>query len=72
MPHPAGASELGDACLDFVRRVCPKFHDSKISSDSGLLLFRELEDALGLHALAGDHLNDARTAHLPSKRATQR
>jgi len=72
MAHPAGASELSDGRLDFDRRVRQEFHGLKVSSDSGLLLFRELDDALGLQALAGDHLNDARTDHLPSKRATQR
>jgi len=61
MAHPTGASELSDDRLGFDRRVRLEFLGSKISSDGGLLLFRELDDVLGLHALAGEHLSDTRT-----------
>lgn len=37
---------------------CPK-----ISSDGGLLLFRELDEVLGLHDLAGGVLHGTRTGH---------
>ena len=63
MTHPAGAREMDVDRLGFDRRVRLEFHGSKISSDGGLLLFRELDDVLGLHALAGKHLNDIRTGH---------
>ena len=63
MAHPTGARELGDDRLGFDRRVRLEFHGSKISSDGGLLLFRELDDVLGLHDLAGEHLSDTRTGH---------
>jgi hypothetical protein len=63
MGHPEGAGETGDVRLGFDRRVRLEFHGSKISSDAGLLLFRELDDVLGLHDLAGGVLRDTRTGH---------
>ncbi len=63
MDHPEGAGKTDDARLGFDRRVRLEFHGSKISSDGGLLLFRELDDVLGLHDLAGGILRDTRTGH---------
>ena len=63
MDHPKGASETGGARLSFDRRVRLEFHGSKISSDGGLLLFRELDEVLGLHDIAGGLLRDTRTGH---------
>lgn len=47
----------------FGRRARPEFHGSKMSADGGLLLFRELDDALGLHELMGENLVDTRAGH---------
>ncbi|MDU9004495.1 transposase [Sedimentitalea todarodis] len=63
MDHPKGASETGDARLGFDRRVRLDSHGSKISSDGGLLLSRELDEVLGLHDIAGGFLRDTRTGH---------
>jgi hypothetical protein len=63
MDHPEGEGEMGSVRLGFDRRVRLEFHGSKISSDGGLLLFRKLDDALGLHDIAGRSLRDTRTGH---------
>jgi len=63
MDHPEGAGKTGDVRLSFDRRVRLEFHGSKISSDVGLLLFRELDEVLGLHNIADGLLRDTRTGH---------
>ena len=61
MDHPEGAHETGDGRLGFDRRVRMQFLGAQISSDGGLLVMRELDDALGLSDLATAALRDSRT-----------
>jgi hypothetical protein len=60
MDHPEGAGLQGADRVDFDPRVRLEFRGAQLSSDGGLLVMRELNDALGLSDLASAALCDIR------------
>jgi len=57
---------MDEACkdalrLDFDRRLKLEFHRTKITSDPGLLAYREFDEALGLTSTIDVKLRDIRT-----------
>src|SRR6202521_1238308 len=61
MADPTGEADRGALRLDFDRRLMLQFRGSAITSDGGLLAYRELDDALSLPDTGADALADART-----------
>jgi Transposase DDE domain group 1 len=61
MDGAAGEADGAALRVAFDHRLKLEFHGSKVTSDAGLLPFRDLDDALGLTDLAGEVLADTRT-----------
>src|SRR5260370_20448596 len=56
-----GDSQNDPLRLDFDRDIKLEFHGSTVTSDAGLLAYRELDDALRLTCTAATGLHDTRT-----------
>src|ERR1700682_4227834 len=61
MLDPAGEAKNEALRLDFDHRLMLRFRDSVITSDGGLLAYRELDDALALTTSGGERLAETRT-----------
>ena len=61
MGDPPGEADRGVLRLDFNRRLMLQFRGTAITSDAGLLAYRELDDTLGLTDTGAGTLADART-----------
>src|ERR687883_691915 len=61
MEHPTGEAQDTALGLAFDRRLKLEFHGCKITSDGGLLAYRDLDHVLGLSEIAGEVLTDTRT-----------
>ena len=56
-----GDSQNDPLRIDFDRQIKLEFHGSTVTSDAGLLAYRELDNALGLTGTAAGGLLDTRT-----------
>ena len=56
-----GEARMDALRLDFDRRLKLEFHGTKVTSDAGLLAYRELDEALGLTSAIESELRDIRT-----------
>src|SRR5205807_64433 len=59
--NPMGESQNDALRVDFDRQIKLEFHGSTVTSDAGLLAYRELDDVLGLTSTAATGLHDTRT-----------
>ena len=55
MGDPAGEADRGALRLDFDRRLMLQFRGAAITSDAGLLAYRELDDTVGLTNTSDEH-----------------
>ncbi|MDP6736548.1 MAG: IS1380 family transposase [Nitrospinaceae bacterium] len=61
MENPMGEAYKDALRLDFDRKLKLEFHGVKVTSDAGLLAYRELDDVFGLTDMVACELRDNRT-----------
>ena len=59
--NPMGEARKDALRLDFDRKLKLEFHGTNVTSDAGLLAYRELDEALGLTSAIDSELRDNRT-----------
>src|SRR5262245_35523091 len=59
--NPMGDRQNGPLRVGFDRQIKLELHGSTVTSDAGLLAYRELDDALRLTSTAASGLHDTRT-----------
>ncbi len=59
--NPMGEARKGALRLNFDSKLKLEFHGTKITSDAGLLAYRELDEVLGLTSTIESELRDIRT-----------
>ena len=57
-----GESKKDALRVNFDRKLKVEFHGTKVTSDAGLLAYRELDEVLGLTTMIESKLTDSRTA----------
>ncbi len=58
--NPMGETRKEALRLGFDSQIKLEFHGASVTSDAGLVAYRELDEALGLTALADDSFRDPR------------